>query len=118
MKLLILHLHQKILNDGHVLAKLRHGKIYSIGIDYVLKVTENKALKSSGGIIVWHIRVIHYKGNFFAWIVTAKYIMTFIRAIHMKHANIIDCSRLKHHSDTAASKAKYNEYGFKMVQLR
>ena len=44
--------HQKILNDGHVLAKLTDGKINSTGIDYFLKVTENKALKSSGGIIV------------------------------------------------------------------
>ena len=63
------------------MAKLINGKFNSVWIDYVLEVTENKALKSSGGII----GLTHQDNALGSWFlarpVTAKYSMTFTRDI-------------------------------------
>ena len=106
---------QKSFNDGQFVAKLTRGKFNSVWIDYVLEVTENKALKSSVGII----RLTHQDNALGRWFlaqpVTAKYSMTFIRDTACKFKQ--DSSNLKHNSDTVPSKAQYNENVFKMVQL-
>ena len=50
---------QQIFNGGQFVAKLTNSKSNSVWIDYVLEVTENKALKSSGGIIGLTLRIMH-----------------------------------------------------------
>ena len=106
---------RKIFNDGQFVAKLTNDKFNSVWIDYVLEVTENKALKSSGGVI----GLTHQDNALGRWFlarpVTAKYSMTFNRDIAGKPQK--DSSKLKQHSDTVASKAKYNENVSKMVLL-
>ena len=106
---------QKTFQDGQFVAKLTNDKFNSVWIDYVLEVTENKALKSSGCII----GLTHQDNALGRWFlarpVTAKYSMTFTRDIAGKPQK--DSSTLKHHSDSVASKAKYNDNVSKMVQL-
>ena len=84
-------------------------------MDSMLEVTENKALKSSGGVVGLTHKFIALGRWFLARSVTAKYSMTFTRGIAGKLQK--DSSTLKHHSDSVASKAKYNENVAKIVQL-
>lgn len=46
-------------HNGHFVAKLTNGTFNSVWIDYVLEATENKSLKSSGGIIGLTYKMLH-----------------------------------------------------------
>ena len=93
---------QQVFNDEHFVAKLTNGKSNSVWIDNVLEVTENKALKSSGGIIGLKHQDNALGRWFLARPVTAKFSMTFIRDINCKPQK--DSSKLRHRSDTVAFK--------------
>ena len=98
-------------NQGNFVAKLTPGTFNSVWMDYVLEATENKALKSSGGIIG-----LTYQNNaltrwFLSRPVTAKYSVNFKESLKQQEGSS------GHHTDTQSYKRSYNEDVKKMVDL-
>ena len=98
-------------NSGLFVAKLANGSFNSVWIDYVLEVTENKALKSSGGII----GLTHQNNALARWFlsrpVTAEYSMTYKGNMHQEH------TQSKHHTNTAYYKKAFNLDISKRVEI-
>lgn len=94
---------------GKFVAKLTHGMFNSVWIDYVLEVTENKALKSSGGII----GLTHNDSALTRWFlsrpITAKYAMAFSAGGKSPSG--------KHHTDTPFHTNAYNAGVANMLSL-
>ena len=99
----------KQFEEGKFVAKLTPGLFNAVWYDYILEVTENKALKSSGGII----GITHNENALNRWFlarpVTAKYAMAF-------SSNKSENST-KHHSDTHYHVQAYNKAVGNMVDL-
>jgi len=97
--------------NGHFVAKLTNGTFNSVWIDYVLEVTENKALKSSGGII----GLTHQDTALARWFLsrplTAEYSLSFSE----KSAQSGTCR--SHHTDTAFHRKAFNIDSDKLSEL-
>lgn len=95
--------------EGRFVAKLTEGCFNSVWFDYILEVTENKALKSSGGII----GLTHNDSALTRWFlarpVTAKYAMAY-----MTHKS---SKSLTHHTNTPFHSQAYNTAVQKMLSL-
>jgi hypothetical protein len=94
---------------GKFVAKLTNGCFNSVWFDYILEVTENKALKSSGGIIGLTHNDCALTRWFLARPLTAKY------AIAYSSDN--NSSSNKHHTDTPFHIQSYNNAVKKMLSL-
>ncbi len=101
-------------NDQFV-AKLADGKFNAQWIDYVLEVTENKALKGTGGIIGLTMKGDTLARWFLARPITAQYSMTFHQEICQGSKRTT--SKDSHHSDTEALKRLWNSSVEKMVSM-
>lgn len=97
---------------GKFVAKLTDGAFNCVWIDYVLEVTENKALKSSGGIV----GITHNDSALMRWFLsrplTAKYATEFQSGQKTSHHD-----PGKHHTDTPYHRKSYNESVGKMLQV-
>ena len=99
-------------SKGHFVAKLTDGTFNSVWMDYILEVTENKALKSSGGII----GLTHNENALVRWFlsrpVTASYSMAY------KEKESADQQTKKtHHTNTSFFKGNFNADVSKMSEL-
>ena len=96
-------------NEGQFVSKLTAGCFNAVWFDYILEVTENKALKSAGGII----GITHSEHALTRWFlsrpITAKY------AIMYSSSKVASSS--KHHTDTPFHTQTYNESVSKMLDL-
>ena len=96
-------------NKGQFVSKLTAGCVNALWYDYVLEVTENKDLKSSGGII----GITHNDQALTRWFqsrpITAKYAIMY--------ASSQSVSWTKHHTDTPFHTHAYNECVTKMLDL-
>ena len=97
---------------GKFVAKLSKGAFNCVWIDYVLEVTQNKSLKSSGGII----GMTHNDKALMRWFLsrplTAKYALEYQSDLkHQRHHPD------KHHTDTPFSSRVYDESVNKMIQV-
>ena len=96
-------------NKGQFVSKLTAGCFNAVWYDYVLEVTENKALKSSGGII----GITHNDQALTRWFlsrpITAKYAIMY--------ASSQSVSSTKHHTDTPFHTHAYNKCVTKMLDL-
>ena len=102
---------QESFHHGHFVTKLTPGTVNSVWMDYVFEATENKALKSSGGIIGLTNQDDALTRWFLSRPVTAKY------SVHFKE-NLIQREEInKHHTDRKSYKKCYNEDVKKMVDL-
>ena len=96
---------------GNFVAKLTDGTFNAVWLDYVLEVTENKSLKSSGGII----GLTHNENALTRWFlsrpVTAKYSMAF-------NGNVPEQQHEKrHHTDNKSFKESFNLDVSKMCEM-
>ena len=91
-------------NHGHFAAKLTPGTFNSVWMDYVLEATENKAHKSSGGII----GITNQDNALTRWFlfcpVTAKYSVYFRENLTLQEVSN------RHHTDRESYKKSKNEY--------
>ena len=85
-------------NHGHFVAKLTPGTFNSVWMDYVLEATENKALKSSGGIIVLTNQDNALTRWFLSRPVTAKYSVYFRENLTQQEVSN------RHHTDRESCK--------------
>jgi len=96
--------------EGNFVAKLTNGSFNSVWYDYILEVTENKSLKTSGGII----GLTHNDSALFRWFLarplTAKYALAYSAP---KQAT----SKTHHHTDTPYHIQAYNETVQNMLHL-
>ncbi|XP_053391138.1 uncharacterized protein LOC128553968 [Mercenaria mercenaria] len=97
---------------GKFVAKLTDGMFNCVWIDYVLEVTQNKSLKSSGGIV----GITHNDSALMRWFLsrplTAKYAMEFQSGQKPSHHD-----PGKHHTDTPYHRKAYNESVDQMLKL-
>ena len=94
---------QEIFCHGYFVAKLTPGIFNSIWMDYVLEATENKALKSSGGIIGLTYQDSAVTRWFPSRPVTARYPVDFKESYTQQEESS------RHHTDTDSYKKLYNE---------
>ena len=96
-------------NKGQFVSKLTAAFFNAVWYDYVLGVTENKALKSSGGII----GITHNDQALTRWFlsrpITAKYAMMY--------SSGLATSSTKHHTNTPFHTQAYNDSVNKMLDL-
>ena len=96
-------------NKGQFVSKLTAGSFNAVWYDYVLEVTENKALKSSGGII----GITHNDQALTRWFLsrpfTAKYAIMY--------SSSQAASSTKHHTDTPFHTKANNDCVNKMLDL-
>ena len=102
---------QESFNHGHFVAKLTPGTFNSVWMDYVLEATENKALKSSGGIIGLTNQDNALTRWFLSRPVTAKYSVYFRENLTQQEVSN------RHHTDRESYKKCYNEDVQKMVGM-
>ena len=94
---------QESFNHGHFVAKLTPGTFNSVWMDDVLEATENKALKSSGGIIDLTNQDNALTRWFLSRPVTAKYSVYFRENLTQQEVSN------RHHTDRDSYKKCYNE---------
>ena len=102
---------QESFHHGHFVAKLTPGTFNSVWMDYVLEATENKALKSSGGIIGLTNQDNALTRWFLSRPVTAQYSVRFRENITQHDESS------KHHTDRESYKQSYNDDVKKMTDL-
>ena len=90
-------------NHGHFVAKLTPGTFNSVWMDYVLEATENKALKSYGGILGLTNQDNALTRWFLSRPVTAKYSVHFTENLTQQEVSN------RHHTDRESYKKYYNE---------
>ena len=92
--------------DGLFVAKLSEGKFNAVWIDYALEVTENKALKGTGGIIGLTLRGNALTRWFLARPLTAKYSMKFHIDVCQRHCGKETTS---HRNSLPSNTRKWND---------
>ena len=85
-------------NDGLCVAKLSEGPFNAVWADYALEVTENKALKGTGGIIGLILKGTALETE------TAKYSMIFQNELHRTMKPPQDV----HHTDNPSHKIQWD----------
>ena len=99
-------------SNGNFVAKLTDGTFNGVWLDYVLEVTENKSLKTTGGII----GITHNENALIRWFlsrpVTARYSMAF-------SGNGPDHQQAekRHHTDNKSFKDSFNSDVSKMCEM-
>ncbi len=73
---------QRSFNDGPFVVRLSDGNFNGVWLDSALEVTENKALKDTGGIIGMTMRPDSLARWFLARPIAARYSMIFHDACH------------------------------------
>ena len=93
-----------VFNEGMFVAKFSEGCFNGVWADYALEVTEHKALRGLGGIVLRTLRGNALARYILAKPVTAKYSITFKKEVCEQKKSTSD----KHHSDNKASTRKWN----------
>ena len=113
MKRLPLELKESF-DDGLFVAKLAEGRFNAVWADYALEVTENKALKGSGGIIGLTLRGNALARYFLSRPVMARYSQVF----HQEYCQSKKTQdSAQHHSDKPAEKRKWDSSIEKMDRM-
>jgi hypothetical protein len=90
------------------MAKLAKGTFNAVWADYALEVTENKALKGTGGIIGLTLKGTALARYFLARPVTAKYSMLFHEEVCHKAKNDDPGRNLLHHTDNPSYRKRWD----------
>ena len=99
-------------SKGHFVAKLTDGTFNSVWMDYILEVTENKALKSSGGII----GLKHNENALVRWFVSRPVKASYSMAYREKESTDQQTKKT-HHTNTSFFKGNFNADVSKMSEL-
>ena len=101
--------------EGIFVAKLTEGNFNAVWLDYTLEVTENKALKGSGGIIGLRMRGDALARWFLARPIAAKYSMNFHNSCKSELER--EQSHLVHHTAGKSYQNKWKGDVSKMSQM-
>ncbi|MES9884232.1 MAG: hypothetical protein ABW185_25590, partial [Sedimenticola sp.] len=102
--------------NGLFVGKLSDGKFNKVWMDYLLEVTQNKALKGTGGIIGLTLRGNALARWFLSRPLTGKYSQTFHKNVCQSSVKDKEKPKL-HHSDTKSGRKHYNESCEKMATM-